>query len=114
MAHRAKSIRIPILGTKRTVGDAIAAMPELRSGISRGLDSPVAWKGGVVGAAKQLAEIHNIRNDKTLQDGFHSVAKRLKDGGPAQRTESRLPTGYGACNEDLMRWLERPELRAHA
>lgn len=114
LAHRTKGTSIPISGAKRTVSDAISAMPKLRSGISRGLDSPAAWKGEVVGAAKLLADICKIRDDKILQDAFHSVAKRLKDGGPAQRTESRLPTGYGTSNDDLMRWLERPELLALA
>ena len=34
--------------------------------------------------------------------------------GPRSRTDSRLPESYGSSNDELLRWLERPELRAIA
>jgi DNA (cytosine-5)-methyltransferase 1 len=38
----------------------------------------------------------------------------MKKGSPGQRTDASLPAGYGTSNDDLMRWLERPELQALA
>ena len=38
----------------------------------------------------------------------------MKEGAPTRRAASCLPEGYGTSNDELLRWLERPELRAIA
>jgi DNA (cytosine-5)-methyltransferase 1 len=38
----------------------------------------------------------------------------MKSGAPSRRTASCLPDGYGTANDELLRWLERPNLRAVA
>jgi DNA (cytosine-5)-methyltransferase 1 len=98
----------------RSVSDAIGTMPALRSGISRGQDDASTWRREVVEAAKLLAGMHWGKGDDPLRHAFSSVAKRLKDGSPTSRTASCLPESYGASNDELPRWLERPGLRAIA
>lgn len=105
---------IDVSGSRRTVDDAIGTMPALRSGISRGRDDLFAWRREVLDAAKFLADNCKEVDDGPLQDAFSSVAKRLKGGSPSLRAASFLPEGYGTSNDELLRWLERPELLAIA
>jgi DNA (cytosine-5)-methyltransferase 1 len=105
---------IPVTGTRRTVGETIGNMPSLRSGISRDVDTAVAWKREVVEAGSILASIYKSQGDDVLQQAFLDVVKRMKKGSPGQRTDASLPAGYGTSNDDLMRWLERQELQALA
>ena len=114
LAGRANGAEIAVSGGARTVCEAIGTMPALRSGISRGRDDASGWRSEVVEAAKMLAGICKGKNDGPLRDGFSSVAKRLVDGLPSLRAASYLPEGYGTSNNELLRWLERPELRAIA
>lgn len=110
---RIAGAEVAISGMARTVADVIGTMPALRSGISRGLDSAAAWQGEVAAAAKLLARIHKGKDDGPLRKAFYNVAKRLEKA-PSRRAAARLPKGYCASNDELMRWLERPELRAIA
>jgi DNA (cytosine-5)-methyltransferase 1 len=112
LAGKAARAEIAVSGLTRTVSDVIGAMPELRSGISRGRDDSSAWRDEVVEAAKLMASIHKGKEDGPLREAFSSVAKRLKSGAPSRRTASCLPDGYATSNEEMLRWLERPELRA--
>jgi DNA (cytosine-5)-methyltransferase 1 len=89
-------------------------MPALRSGLSRGLDDAASWQSEVVDAARLSAKIYKDRGDDALSEAFSSVAKRMKAEAPTSRAEARLPEGYGGSNEELLRWLERPDLRAIA
>lgn len=114
LANRMSGASIPASGSRRTVSDTIGTMPSLRSGISRSTDDPAAWRSEVLDAGNLLASIFKDQDDSTLRHAFLAVVKRMKKGSTAQRTESRLPAGYGASNDELMRWLERPELRAFA
>ncbi len=98
----------------RTVSHAIGSMPALRSGISRAADSARQWRQEVVDAAVFLADIHFGRGDGPIGNAFSSVAKRMKNEAPSGRTASWLPEGYGTSNDELLRWLERPDLRAIA
>jgi DNA (cytosine-5)-methyltransferase 1 len=114
LARRADGASIAVSGMTRSVSDAIGAMPALRSGISRGQDDASAWRREVIEAAKLLAGMPWGNGDDQLRDAFSSVAKGLSDGSPPPRVASRLPEGYGSSNDALLRWLERPELRAIA
>lgn len=114
LANRAPRAGIEIPGTLRTVHDVIGTMPELRSSISRGQDSTASWKREVIDAARLLAEISRTREDQALREALLAVAVRLKAKEPALRANLRLPPEYGSSNDALMRWLERPELRALA
>ena len=114
LAGKAADAGIAVSGTARTVSEVIGTMPTLRSGISRGLDDAAAWRGEVAAAAKLLADMRNGKDDLLLRQEFSSVAKRMKEEAPSRRTASCLPDGYGTLSDELLRWLERPELRAIA
>ena len=114
LAGKTADATIPVSGPSRTVSDAIATMPSLRSGISRGADSGEDWRQEVVDAAKLLARIHAGRDNERLRRAFSSVAKRMATAATRSRTDTCLPESYGNSNDELLRWLERRELRAIA
>ena len=114
LAGKAADAEIAVSGMARTVSDVIGTMPALRSGISRGLDDAAAWRSEVADAAKLLAGICKGKDDGLLRERFLSVSERLRGGSPTVRTASWLPEGYGTSNDELLRWLERPDLRAIA
>jgi DNA (cytosine-5)-methyltransferase 1 len=114
IANRAADAQIAVSGMARTVSDAIGTMPALRSGISRGRDDVSAWQHEIVRAAKELSSICMGEDGESLRDAFLSIAQRLEDVAPNARAASRLSEGYGTSNDELMRWIERPELRVIA
>jgi DNA (cytosine-5)-methyltransferase 1 len=114
LAAKTAGASIAVSGAARTVSDAIGTMPALRSGISRAADSAHQWRQEVVDAAKFLAEIYVGKEDELLGSAFSLVARRMKKEAPGCRTASWLPEGYGTSNDELLRWLERPDLRAIA
>ena len=114
LVGRAAHAEISVSGKTRTVGDVIGTLPVLRSGISRGLDDTATWQGEVAGAARQLASLMRSGDNRKLRETFLSVSERMNDGGPAVRSASRPPESYGASNDELLQWLERPQLRAIA
>lgn len=114
LAARAAGASITISGNAHTVNDTIGNLPALRSGISRMSDSASAWQREVAGFARLLARIYRYDGDGALQTAFRDVTELLKVGTQARRATTRLPEGYGTSNHNLMRWLERPELRGLA
>ncbi|EAQ23569.1 DNA cytosine methyltransferase [Roseovarius sp. 217] len=114
LSGKAARAEIAVSALTRTVSDVIGTMPDLRSGISRGRDDSSAWRDEVVEAAKLLAKIHKGKENAPLREAFSSVAKRMKSKAQSRRTASCQPDGYGTSNDELLRWLERPELRAIA
>ncbi|MBP2486016.1 DNA (cytosine-5)-methyltransferase 1 [Rhizobium leguminosarum] len=114
LAHRVAGAEIAITNMARTVADAIGTMPALRSGISRSQDSTSAWRREVAAAATRLAAIHKEQDNSPLHHLFSSFAERANEETPSLRATSRLPEGYGASGDELLRWLERPELRSLA
>ncbi len=114
LAAKIANAEIRVSGGARTVREVIGTMPALRSGISRRLDDAALWQSEVIDAAKLLASIYKGADDSTLREAFSSVSKRMKADAPKHRAQSRLPEGYGSSNDELLRWLERPDLRALA
>jgi DNA (cytosine-5)-methyltransferase 1 len=114
LAGRAADAEIAVSGMTRTVSDAIGTMPALRSGISRGGDDVAAWRREVTDAARLLASIHKDQDSDALHQAFLNVSRGQKDVLPTLRVASCLPEGYAASNDELLQWLERPELRAIA
>lgn len=114
LASGASRASVDLSGTSRTVADAIGNLPALRSGLSRDHDSAAAWRDTVLEAAKFLAGNHRGKDDAPLGNAFSALAKDLKAIAPQQRMSTALPDGYGTTNDDLLRWLERPELYAIA
>ncbi len=114
LAADASGTSIVVAGPKRTVADAIGGLSSLRSGLSRGDDSADAWRSTVIDAAKLMAGMYRSKDDVSLRDTFSTTARRLRAGAPPSRMSAALPDGYGTANDDLLRWLERPELRAIA
>ncbi len=114
LAGRAADAEIAVSGVRRSVSDVIGTMPALRSGISRSLDDAATWRSEVLDAAKLLASIYKGKDNRALREAFLSVSERLKSNSPTGRAASRLPGSYGTSNDELLRWLERPELGAIA
>jgi len=114
LAGKASGASIHVSKPARTVNDAIGTMPPLRSGISRGMDGAADWRREVINAARLLVRLHARKEDEPLREAFSSIAGRMVKEAPRSRTDSRLPESYGASNDELMRWLERPGLRAIA
>ena len=114
LAGKVSGTETSVSGITRTINDVIGTMPNLRSGISRGRDDSSAWRDEVVEAARLLANIHKGTEGGPLREAFSSVAKGMKAGAPSRRTSSYLPDGYGTSNDELLRWLERPDLCAIA
>lgn len=112
LGARAFRASIPVSGTTRTVSGIIGTLPALRSGMSRGRDDPRVWCSVVAKAARDLAGSHGVEADDRLRSMFLALAERLESGVPLPRRESRLSEGYGASEDELLRWLERPDLTA--
>ncbi|QNQ09646.1 DNA cytosine methyltransferase [Sphingomonas alpina] len=96
-----------------TVGNVLEGMPKLRSGLSRGLDSPEEWKRTVTNAMVFVAGMETGLPDK-LHKAF---AKRAKECLVQFRRLNDLPDreahGIGIsedCPADLRDWLTDPEL----
>ncbi len=114
LSGNAAEAAITLSGETRSVSAVIGMMPALRSGISRGLDDAAAWRNEVIDAATLLTGICKGKNDRTLREAFQSAAAQLRYSAPTLRAASFLPKGYGSSNDELLRWLERPDLRAIA
>jgi len=114
LARKAAGAAIAVSGPARSVSDVIDSMPALRSGISRGADSAEDWRQEVRDAATLLARMHAGRDNQPLREAFSSVAKRTATEAPGSRKGTGLPENYGNSNDELLRWLERPGLRAFA
>jgi len=114
LASRAADAKIAVSAMTRSVSDVIETMPALRSGISRGSDDAAAWQGEVLSAAELLAGIFKRRESSALREAFLTVSERVKNNPPSVRAACRLPDGYGASNDELLQWIERPELLAIA
>ncbi|MER9175299.1 DNA cytosine methyltransferase [Mesorhizobium sp. M0955] len=114
LAAGASGAFIDVPGVVRTVVDAIGKLPPLRSGLSHGDDHASAWRETVIGAAKFLGGINKGNELHAMRDSFFELARRLKNQSPPPRTSAALPDVYGAADDDLLRWLERRELRAVA
>ena len=112
-SHAARA-EIPLSGLKRTVSDVIGTMPHLRSGISRGRDASAAWREEVITASKLLTKTHSGEENTALRDTFASLSKQLGSRSPSCRAASILPDSYGTSNDELLRWIEIPELHAIA
>jgi DNA (cytosine-5)-methyltransferase 1 len=113
LSSRAANSEIAVSEKTRTVNDAIGSLPPLRSGISRGMDNAATWRDEVINAAKLLSNLHKGK-DSILCEAFANVSAQMNDVSPHLRTDSNLPEGYGTSQDELTKWLERPELRALA
>ena len=114
IAGQAAGAAIAVPEMSRTVSAVIGSRPALRSGISRGLDDAAAWRGELLDAASLLAGISKGKDNRELREAFLSVSERVKEHMPTVRATSRLPNGYGASTDDLLKWIENPELPAIA
>lgn len=114
LASKADTANINLPTGLATVGDAIGMLPALRSGLSRGKDSPDAWRKTVIEAATDLTETAEITSDNLFQEMFPSLVQSLQAAAPQQRKSTALPDNYGASTDELLRWLERPYLRGLA
>lgn len=113
LATKASNASITISRKARTVNEAIGTLPALRSGISRSRDDATEWRNQVASTAQQQASFHKGK-DNGLHEMFSAIAGKMQKDAPALRMASDLPRNYGASKDELLHWLERPELRAVA
>ncbi|MCZ4290793.1 DNA cytosine methyltransferase [Hoeflea alexandrii] len=111
---RLSQARIDVSGSTRSVVDAIGNLPSLRSGLSRGRDRADDWEKTVVDSARTLALICRDSEHPALERVFSALVRNLETGPLRKRISTALPDNYGTTDDDLMCWLERPELRALA
>lgn len=114
LASIATNAEIAVSRMTRTVSEVIGTMPALRSGISRGHDGATAWRREVMNAAELLAGIYKGGDNCALHEAFSNASRQLKDVSPTLRVASSLSEGYATSNDELLRWLERSDLRAIA
>lgn len=110
LVGKAGDAAITLSGKARTVSDVIGTMPTLRSGLSRGRDDAANWQLGVAEAARQLTRLYKGEDKGALGKAFSSITRRIKKEAPEHRSASQLPTGYGTSNDELLQWIERPEM----
>lgn len=104
-------IRIP--QRTRTVADVIAAMPSLRSGISRGQDCSREWTQEIISAAQLMVRLPKQQIAAPVRELLREIAQSGK-ALPNDRSLSTLPNSYGNSSDNLLAWIERPELCALA
>lgn len=115
VAKAMSGVAIRISAAARTVGTTIGQMRALRSGVSRGdCDEPLRWRDMAAESASFLERLHRGKKDADLREAFSELATQVKSGAPLPRRSSELPKKYGMSNDDLLRWLERPELQGVA
>jgi len=108
LSSRASSASIRVSEKRRTVEDAIGSLGRLRSGISESGDSFHRWSDYLLESAKTLASSSGAALEqrfRNLMNGFQSA-----NALPLARSSATLPSGYGKSNDELLRWLECPEL----
>lgn len=98
----------------RTVADVLGKLPAVRSGLSKGVDNYDSWNVEVTSAAQKLASIYKRRKDQSLFNAFKDIEQRMQNARELTRASNKLPRNYCNSNDDLLQWLERPELRAIA
>lgn len=101
------------LSQTRTVSDVIGNLPKLRSGLSR-RDSAEAWFAAVVNASASMATMPQSAVNVEMAQIVRYLATQIREGTPFHRSDRALPAGYGASDDNLMKWIERPELTAIA
>lgn len=111
--------RVPSRKTKapthsQTVRSIIGNLPPLRSGISKGTDTDQEWMNHTQNAAAYLSKLASNLLTDDLRAAFSQLANNAGDRHPMGRSSTELPFGYGASKNQLLNWLENPELKAIA
>lgn len=115
LCRRAETAGIPLTaGGAVSVSDAIGDLPSLRSGLSKMVDAPDAWKNVVTEAAMDLRSHFIARNNHSMASALDEIVGQLARLSSLCRQDGALPVGYGHSNRPLRRWLENPQLRALA
>lgn len=114
LSGAAERASIPAIFADASVEETIGTLAPLRSGVSRAQDDTVRWQAVVLSAALRLADLHMHDEDRDLRDGFLKVADDLRVDDGTERSERRLPLGYGGSNLPLLQWLENDQLMAMA
>ncbi len=114
LATKTDNTGIRVAGTARSVSETIGDLPSLRSGLSRGVDNAAEWAREVTDAAVLLAGLHEDTGNEPLRNAFASLAEQIVTDAPRSRSDRRLHESYGTSNDELLQWLERPELRVLA
>lgn len=109
-------------GKLASVRDVLAAMPELRSGLSREPDSDSDWHGATKEIASFLSDLPDFEDlDERLTDSLERLPARIMSNSLLPRSNAELPepisgaVSYGQAPEGtLASFLENKELHALA
>lgn len=96
-----------------SVEDAIGLMAPLRSGLSKTMDDPEAWRKVVLAATDNLKAILNDPGDWDLREALADIARKIAGQLPT-RSVRVLPAGYGRSNLPLLQWIENADLQGLA
>ena len=114
ITERVSNARIKIAKGERTVKEIIGKMPKLRSGLSRGIDDPSAWRDAVVKQANYLAKKYTGSHKDSFRKRFSDIAMQHMKKPTPPRAATDLYSRYGKSKDDLMSWVECPHLRGMA
>lgn len=110
LSSRASTTSVAVSGKYRTVHDVIGSLKRLRSGISGSGDSFEKWHQYV----RESAEILTSTSDVALRSSLRSLISQFDHATSMKRASIAVPEGYGTSNDELLEWLECPELIATA
>lgn len=114
VAARTANATVRVPDTPRSVCDILGDLPALRSGLSRGGDSPDRWALVVQHAAEHLAQLHLTPETEQYHAEFSQIAQNTHKGTTLKRFQKALPPDYCRSNDNLRLWVENPELQAIA
>jgi len=86
--------KISVPEARRTVEDVIGNLPALRSGLSKGTDTPEGWREVVLDAASLLTGTHTSNTDKEFKRACAALTNLLEKDLPSARSATALPKGY--------------------
>lgn len=114
IASRSDRARAIVSTVKRSVSDTISNLPALQSGLSKRKGKSSDWRLTVAEAAIVLADLFRHDQDSILREGFCEFAERFPLEAHRPRSSVELPHRYGQSNDELLKWIENPELLAIA
>lgn len=114
IAANATNAAVAVSRKQRVVYDVIGNLPPLCSGLSLRKGISGNWREVVIDAAADLSAVASGEGRTKMARAFSAVSAAVASNDGLSRSSSILPAGYGKSDDDLLAWLERPELIALA
>lgn len=114
LASKVPSTKITVATHPQNVRAIIGNLPPLRSGISKSTDSDQEWLNHTQNAADYLSKLSSELVTEDLRTAFAKLVDNADHRVSMGRSSTVLPIGYGASDNQLLNWIENPELKAIA